>query len=99
MNAFLLNWKSTVSGFLTASLATTAAFLSPPLNQLISPQHVLWIGAFQVVGKIWIGLITKDADKTLATVPGDSSPQVVAAHPVPDSPTAKAVVESKPAGE
>lgn len=63
MNSLLIHWKSTLSGLLTVSLSTTAAFLAPPLNSLISAKHVLWIGAFQVVGKIWIAAIQVDADK------------------------------------
>lgn len=88
----LSGWKSTIGSILTATLATTAAFLTPPLNSLISAQHVLWIGAFQIVGKIWIGLITNDAGTTLATVPGKSDPVLVPSHEVPDYPLAQPVV-------
>jgi len=63
MNSILVHWKSTVSGLLTVTLATSAAFLAPPLNTLISYKLVLWIGAFQVIGKIWIAAIQTDADK------------------------------------
>lgn len=58
----MASWKSTVSGILTATLATSAAFLAPPLNTLASPKVILWLGAFQIVGKIWIALLTKDAE-------------------------------------
>ncbi|HEY3620742.1 MAG TPA: hypothetical protein VGK96_28395 [Candidatus Sulfotelmatobacter sp.] len=86
------SWKSTVSSILTATMATSAAFLAPPLNALIPAKYVLGLGAVQIIGKIWIGLITQDADKTLAVVPGNPTPQVVPAHPVPDDPAAKPVV-------
>lgn len=86
------HWKSTVSGLLTVSLSTSAAFLAPPLNALVSAKVVLWCSAFQVIGKIWISLITQDPDKVLATVPGNPVPQAVSAHPVPNDPAAKAVV-------
>jgi hypothetical protein len=92
MNSALTHWKSTVSGILTTTLATTAAFLAPPMNSLISSKHVLWIGAFQVLGKIWISLITQDAGTVLAKVPGSSDPQIVPAHSVPDDPKAVAIV-------
>jgi hypothetical protein len=91
-NAFA-SWKSTVSSILTTTLATSAAFLAPPLNSLIAPKHVLWLGAFQVVGKIWIGAIQKDPDTVLAKVPGIAEPQVVAAHAIPDDPKAVPVVD------
>lgn len=63
------SWKSTLSGILTATLATSAAFLAPPLStmNLLSAKTVLWLGAFQVIGKIWISLITQDADKLTST--------------------------------
>jgi hypothetical protein len=96
MNLILVHWKSTVSGFLTASLATSAAFLAPPLNAYIPPKVVLWLGAFQIIGKIWIGLISKDAGTVEAIVPGSSTPQSVPAHEIPDDP--KAVVV-KPASQ
>jgi len=92
MNSFLAHWKSSLGGLLTISLSTSAAFLAPPMNTYVSPKIVMWCGAFQVIGKIWISAITQDADKVLATVPGKSEPQVVAAHPEPDDPAAKAVV-------
>ena len=50
MNSFLKNWKSTVSGLLTTTLATSAAFLAPPLNALVSPKVILYIGAAQIIG-------------------------------------------------
>lgn len=89
----LASWKSTVSSLLTTTLATSAAFLAPPLNSLIAPKHVLWLGAFQVVGKIWIGIIQKDPDTVLAKVPGIKEPQLVSAHGVPDDPKAVPVVQ------
>lgn len=85
------NWKSTVSSILTATLATSAAFLAPPLNTLVSAKVILWIGAAQIIGKIWIGLLTQDAGTTLAILPGDSKPEVVPSHEVPDEPAATVV--------
>ena len=91
MTINLGGWKSTVSSLLTSTLATSAAFLAPPLNALVSAKVILWCGAFQILGKIWIGLITNDAGTTLATVPGKSEPVSVPSHEVPDDPTAKPV--------
>jgi len=53
------NWKSTVSGVLTVTLSTTAALLTyPPVAA--HTKLVLFLGGFQVVGKVWIALIQKD---------------------------------------
>jgi hypothetical protein len=75
VNSILTNWKSNLNGFLTATLVTSAAFLSPPLNTLVSAKVILWIGAFQIIGKLWISLLTKDADKI-------TTPDIVKANAV-----------------
>lgn len=64
MNPFLekalVNWKSTLQSILTVSLFTTAALLTyPPV--MAHPQWVAILGGIQVVGKLWIGLISNDA--------------------------------------
>ncbi len=51
------NWKTTVSGFLTITLTTTAALL--PLG-ILTPREVIVAGVIQAVGKAWISLIQKD---------------------------------------
>lgn len=90
------NWKSTASSILTATLATSAAFLAPPLNTLVSAKVILYIGAAQIIGKIWIGLIQQDAGTTLAVVPGNPEPQTVPSHEIPDQSAAKVVLPEKP---
>lgn len=94
MNNILSHWKSTVSGLLTATLATSAAFLAPPLNTLVSAKVILWLGAFQIIGKVWIGMISQDPDKVMAIVPGNPVPQAVPAHPLPDNPLAVPVTKA-----
>lgn len=91
MNNLFTHWKSTVSGILTVTLSTSAAFLAPPLNSYVSAKIVLWCSIFQVIGKIWISAITQDAGKTLATLPGSSIPVSVPAHEIPDNPAATPV--------
>jgi hypothetical protein len=64
MNQFwtnaLVHWKSTVSGILTVTLATSAALMTyPPVAQHF--EMMTWLGGIQVVGKVWIALISKDA--------------------------------------
>lgn len=88
MNSILIHWKSTLSGLLTVSLSTTAAFLAPPLNSLISAKYVLWIGAFQVIGKIWIAAIQVDADKI-------TTPDIIKANAEVINPASKPSVASK----
>ena len=90
------NWKSTASSILTATLTTSAAFLAPPLNVLVSAKIILWIGAAQIIGKIWIGLLTTDAGTTLAIPRGATKPEVVPSHEVPDESAAKIVLPEKP---
>jgi hypothetical protein len=92
VNNILTHWKSSVSGLLTATLATSAAFLAPPLNTLVSAKVILWVGAFQIIGKIWIGLISQDAGTVQAMVPGKEGVQTVPAHELPDDPKAVPVV-------
>lgn len=52
------NWKSSASGILSATLATTVALL--PLH-VLSPRQTVIAGVIQAVGKVWLGLITPDA--------------------------------------
>jgi hypothetical protein len=92
VNNILTHWKSSLSGLLTATLATSAAFLAPPLNTMVPAKVVLWLGAFQIIGKIWIGLISQDAGTVLAQVPGSATPKAVPSHEIPDQPSARAVL-------
>jgi hypothetical protein len=92
-NAFA-HWKSTVSGILTVTLATSAALMAyPPIATHIKLMSIL--GGVQIVGKVWIALISQDPDKVMAIVPGSSTPQAVPAHAMPDNP-ADVVVPPKP---
>jgi hypothetical protein len=64
MNSIFVHWKSTVAGLLGVSLPTTAALLAlPNIQTLVSAKTLLIMGAFQAVGRVWIGIITQDADK------------------------------------
>jgi len=58
--SFLKNWKTTASAILTATLVTSVALLTYPPIQA-HPQWVIWLGGVQIVVKVWIGLIQKDA--------------------------------------
>lgn len=56
------NWKSTSSGILTVTLVTTVGLLTyPPIMQ--HPRTMAILGGIQVVTKLWIALISKDASK------------------------------------
>ena len=70
MNAFLtkalLNWKSTLSGILTATLSLTVALL--PLH-VLSPREVVWAGTIQAVAKVLLGLIQNDGTSAPPTPP------------------------------
>lgn len=99
----LKDWKSTVTGILSG----TIAFLTPidallAANDLSVGAGIHWstlstitkiaIGVNATLGicRAWMGIITKDADQVPAQVPGLGI-QNVPAHPVPDDPTAKAI--------
>jgi len=59
---FISNWKSTVSGILTVTLVSSAALMKyPPVMQHL--KLMAFLGGFQVLGKIWIALITTDVKK------------------------------------
>jgi hypothetical protein len=96
MNTILTHWKSSVSGLLTATLATSAAFLAPPLNTLIPAKWVLYLGAAQIIGKVWIGLISQDAGTVQAVIPGQPGIQTVPSHEIPDDPKAVVIPASNP---
>ena len=60
------SWKSTVSGLLTVSLSTTAALLAyPPLQTHL--KFIAILGGVQVVLKLWVAIVTTDADKITST--------------------------------
>jgi hypothetical protein len=86
----ITNWKSTLSGLLTVTLATSTALLTIPAVQ----NHVKavgWLMGVQAVVKVWVSLIQVDAGTALAKVPGESEPVAVPSHEVPDNPSAKPV--------
>ena len=93
MNSIFVHWKSTVSGILTVALATIGPLIAlPNIQTFLSPKTLMIMGAFSVVGKVWVSLITQDAGVVMATTPGDPTPHAEPAHEVPDSPAAKPVV-------
>jgi hypothetical protein len=51
------NWKTTVSGFLTISMTTTATLL--PLG-IVTPEHTVWLEVVQGLCKGYLSLIQKD---------------------------------------
>ena len=51
------NWKSSVSGILNVTIATTVALL--PLH-VLSPRQTIIAGAIQALARVYLGLITKD---------------------------------------
>ena len=98
MNNFLASWKSTLSGFCTILLVVGGAAISyfarlPSAQQSPTTLKIISVlSALVGIAKIVLSIITPDADKVLAKVPGQAQPQVVAAHPVPDNPADKAVL-------
>src|SRR5277367_5596561 len=87
----LTHWKSSLGGFLTVTLATSAALMTyPPIAAHVKLMSIL--GGIQIVGKVWVSLISQDAGVVVATSPGDPTPHAEPSHEVPDAPLAKAVL-------
>ena len=101
MNNFLTSWKSTASGILNF-VAITGAALTTYLSQnptMTASRNV--IGALSLavmLSNVWLHMITPDADKVTAIVPGGET-RVVDAHPVPDNPADKAVLPASNGGK
>lgn len=106
MNAIFGHWKTTLSGSLTALLSLCGIILSAKMNpnlfpeyspfiSLLSAKEIGYISAVALLGKMYMSAIQKDPDKTMAQLPGQSVPQAVSAHPVPDDPNAKVISPSK----
>lgn len=97
------HWKSTVQGIVTTLLGLSGAILAVKANPAVDPSiaglvsvipaHWLAIiAAFSGAAKLVMGAIQQDPDKVLAKIPGQTEPQMVAAHPIPDDKNAVAVM-------
>lgn len=89
------NPRSSISSILTAALSGIPVALG---TGMIHGKAAVALGTVLGASKIiWGVFFQKDAQRTLALVPGDPTPQMVPAHGIPDDPAAMAVVESKSA--
>lgn len=62
----LANWKTTLSSILTVTLFSTAALLTyPPV--MAHPKVMGILGGVQILAKVWIGLIQKDANPAVTS--------------------------------
>lgn len=96
MNPFiekaLVNWKSTVQSILTVTLVTSAGLLTyPPV--MAHPGWISALGAIQIIGKLWIGLISNDAkpSATSSVTIESTSPIVVPPVSVVEAPAKEKV--------
>lgn len=89
------DWKTTTAGILSAAMATTG-----PLTAYFALIHNPTAWQAQVPGALtlvaglcraWIGVISKDAGTEQAILPGESEPQTVSSHEVPDIKGAKVI--------
>lgn len=92
------NWKTTAAGGLSFIMATTG-----PLTAYFALIHNPTAWQAQVPGactlaaglcRAWIGIISKDAGTQEAILPGQSEPQMVESHEVPDVKGAKVVTKN-----
>ena len=100
MNNFLTSWKSTASGLLTCLAGTCLAvggWLQQTPGVHVDPRIPLACTFIPLLCNVWLHMITPDADKVTARVPGGEV-RVVAAHPVPDNPVDKAVIPASNGG-
>lgn len=87
------NPKSTIQSILTSAMFVDAILLG---CGCLSIKTTSIAAGVLTVCKVGLGMLQKDADVVLATVPGSSTPQTVPAHPVPDNPAAVPVASIKP---
>jgi hypothetical protein len=92
------NWKTTAAGILSFVLATTG-----PLTAYFALIHSPTSWQAQVPGALtliaglcrsWVGIISKDAGTEQVLLPGDSQPQTVPSHEVPDNPSAQVITKN-----
>jgi len=61
----VVNWKSTLSGFLTATVVTLGYFTAIPSTVLqshgVSQNTIFWGAVVNGLAIVWLGLIKKDA--------------------------------------
>lgn len=85
--------KTTLNGFIAffiAAVPLTSAY--PGLH--ISPTVMAWLSFVAGLARLYVGLQQQDADRVLAQLPGNSVPEPVPAHPVPDAPGAVVVTQN-----
>jgi hypothetical protein len=83
--------QTTLNGYLTSGMVICTALLSQP--QLLPQKYTAIIGGVLTILRIITGHTQGDAGKTLADVPGESKPQLVPSHEIPDRADAVAVKE------
>lgn len=91
MNTILSSWKSSLTGLLSF-LTTTGLILLASGSNILNPTATKYVTLGLALARGYMALISKDPDKVMAMVPGSPTPQAVSAHPVPDNPAAKPVI-------
>jgi len=88
------DWKTTLSGLLSGVIATSTVILAPD-----SPIHSFRYGAYLALlagcGKVWVGLIQKDAGETEARNKLTGEVATVPSHEVPDSKVDASTAEAR----
>ena len=83
--------KTTLNGaiaFFIAAVPMAQAY--PGLH--ISVTLMAWLSFGAGMARLYVGTQQMDADRIVAKIPGDPTPQSVPAHPVPDDPKAVPVI-------
>lgn len=85
--------KTTLAGVLSGfigSVGPITAYLAT-INKPWAASGCGILTTAAIVARVWVGVVSQDADSTKALVPGIPQPQMVPAHPVPDNPADIAV--------
>lgn len=98
---FGINWKSSLSGFLSFGIASFGVITSglAPLAALNPTSALAKYSAITTavlallsgLGKAWVGLLMQDAGTVLAKLPRIAEPQIVASTETPLDPKAKVI--------
>ncbi len=86
--------KTSLNGALAFVIAA-CTFIATQPGLGISPKVAGWISVVAGLARLAVGILQTDSDAILATLPGSSTPQVVAAHPTPDDPSATPILPAK----
>lgn len=82
----LAHWKTTVQSWLTVIIGLPPALSA--FDNLMPPKVAIIISVSAAIAKVVLGQFQQDAGVSLAVLPGQTTPQAVPSHEVPNDPAA-----------